>query len=240
MNFGDFKTMVAAFLARNETDYTSGTFDFLSNAVNMARKATERLHDFNLCRVKAQVTMDLVNGVDISTAVLASDGTTAVSIKSIRTSYLPYNSNANFYPVRTITKNQYNSMMLNVAEQHHVHPKTLANSDIRCVPAYYLVRDNTTLFVTPNDTNLYPTTTFPVQLDVVKWLDDYTQDSDTDFLLDTCSDYMLFKTVALLEPFMKEDVRMPLIAAQLKDAWKTVLIWDGRLIDTAANNATRL
>ena len=242
MTFAQFKTMVAAFMQRDASTFVYGSFDWLTYAINMARKASERKRDFELCRTQAQVTVNLTTGVALSTAVLCSDGTTAVSIKSIRKAFTPDHNSLLYYPIRVTSREKYTNMLDRVYQNHDFD--RAASQDLYYEPGVtspYLVREADQVYLCPASTTMYGSTTnVLVKMDVIKWLADYSADGDTDFFLTHCVEYMLFKTVSLLQPFLKEDVRAPLALSQLKEAWLSVVAWDGQLVSAASSDDTNL
>lgn len=53
-----------------------------------------------------------------------------------------------------------------------------------------------------------------------------------DFFLKDCIDWMMYKTIQELNMFLKEDQRVQISSAMMKDAWETVVNWNSRLTNT--------
>lgn len=219
--------MVAAFLQRDATAFVTGSYDFLAAAINMARQASERQHDFELCKVKVDLVVSLTAGGDLTNAKLAGTST-AVRVKKVIKGFVPTAVTDGYIPVATITRAKHLHYLQRQADRFGMRP------DIKQWPVrdslLFLVRDTNTMYLTPADPTGYISDPVTIKMDVVRWLPEYTADTDTDFLLTDCTEYMLFKTVTLMQPFMKEDVRVPLAAAQLEQAWRTVIAWDSQLV----------
>lgn len=242
MNFGDFKTMVAAFMQRDASSFVYGSLDYLAQAINMARKASERKRDFEVCRVQAQLTVDQTTGTDISGAVLASDGTTPVSVKTVKFAWVPDHNGTLYYPIRVITREKYVHMLDRAVQSHDFDraPSTTSYNEL-LLSSPFLVREGDTVYLAPVSETAYGSyPTVVVKMDVIKWLADYSATTDTDFFLTHCAEYMLFKTVSLLQPFLKEDVRVPLALTQLAEAWRTVVSVDSQLVAAGSSDAAAL
>ena len=87
MDIGTIKSVAAGYLQKAPADFVVNGVDLLLVALNNARKKAELLHDFNANRVNAQIQVDPINGVDISTAVLKGTST-PVALKEFITFYL--------------------------------------------------------------------------------------------------------------------------------------------------------
>jgi hypothetical protein len=68
-------------------------------------------------------------------------------------------------------------------------------------------------------------------MDVFKWMDSYVNGTETDFLLDYCFDYMLFRTISELNYFLKEDQRVALSTQVVKDAWESLKAWNAMIVE---------
>jgi len=67
---------------------------------------------------------------------------------------------------------------------------------------------------------------------------DVTPDSQTNFLLDTCFDYMLFRSVYELNFYLKEDTRVQLSDKLLENLWNNVIRWNETLIMNSVDDST--
>lgn len=242
MTFGEFKVLAAAFMQRDPAAFVYGEIDYLARAVNMARKSSERRRDFEMSRTQAQLSVSLTTGAALSGAVLTSNGTTAVSIKTILKGWVPDVNGNLYYPIRVISRTKYVAMVGRALANHDFERAPATDNYLEFVPSSpFLVREAESVFLAPASTTAYGNpTAVVVKMDVIKWLDDYVDDTDTDYFLEHCEEYMLLKTASLLQPFVKEDIRMPLLVAQLNESWKTVVSWDSQLIGAGSDDDAKL
>lgn len=61
---------------------------------------------------------------------------------------------------------------------------------------------------------------------------------DTDFFLDNCTDWMLYRSIQELNLFLKEDQRVVISAGMMKDAWDSVMDWDSTLSASSKDTFT--
>jgi hypothetical protein len=86
----------------------------------------------------------------------------------------------------------------------------------------------------------------PVQVicDTLHWLPPYADPpplpqppSDwigrTDFFINYCTDWMLYRSIQELNLFLKEDQRQPISVRMVEDAWETVKTWNADLATTS-------
>lgn len=237
MNFGDFKTMVAAYMQRDTTAFVIGTSDLLALAINMSRRETERRRDFEMSKVQARLSVNIASGASLANAVLASDGITAVVVKTVHKAFLPISDGSGYFPVQVISRAKHNQQL----ERYYDQVQKLEDAATQVgmpVDYFALVRMANDVYLIPSDTTAYSgSTSITVLLDIVKWLPDYTANGDTDFLLEYCTSYMLLQTVYILNPMLKEDVRVPITERQLDRAWHSVIAWDSNLVLNSAEDA---
>jgi len=60
--------------------------------------------------------------------------------------------------------------------------------------------------------------------------------SETDFLLDNCFDWLQYRAIYELNFFLKEDERVQISDALMKDAWLACLSWNENMIKQAVDN----
>lgn len=89
-------------------------------------------------------------------------------------------------------------------------------------------------FLVGNRLGLYPTPQNDVQLNIHfhVWLPKLVDDSDTNFLLEFCGDYVFTRALQTLQLSLKVDKRYPVTQAELADLWETVSQWDSQIRDT--------
>ena len=86
-------------------------------------------------------------------------------------------------------------------------------------------------FLVNDQFGLYPTPTQDVNLlfNLHIWLPTLEKDSDTNFFLEECYDYVTMSALAKLNLSLKHDARYPITAAELKFLWDSVEAWDGTI-----------
>ena len=226
MTYGNFKDYVAAFMQRSEASFVAGTVDILGVAINEARRSLERRGDFEMSRVAAKITLN-TNGTEslLSTAVLFSDGVTSVNVKTPRKAFVLSGASV-WVPIDIISRD------IHVEKYKRdlgiTSATTLADlADSQLNEGYKLVRFGMSVYVAPaGATNYGDSSTVAVKLDAIRWLDAYTADDDTDFLLEYCPDLVLMQTVKWLNLSMREDERIPVSAEAFAEAWMTMEDWN--------------
>lgn len=237
MTLATFRSLVAAYMQRDETTFTYGALNLLTQAANMARRWAECQRNFELCRCQAQVAnVHYQNGAQLSAATLKGTAT-SVLVKSIEKGFLPFSSGGGEFPIEVITRAKHIERVQRYYErQVNTAPVDLAATN---VTSYFsLVRHGDLIYLTPSDSENLGSTTITVYLDIVKWLPEYSGDSDTDFFLDYCSHFMLLRTVHMLNFLIKEDQRMPVSEKEMATAWQSVIAWDSSMIMNSAEDAS--
>ncbi len=237
MTFAAFRALVAAYMQRSESSFVVGSTNSLEHAINMARKWAEREHNFVRNRLQSQLTINIANGTDISGMVLASDGVTSVSVKALHKAFFPFDDGSGTFPVDIVSRAKH----LERVQRHYEGAHSISTTTQQAVtPISYfnVVRLGDLLYVAPGDaSSLGGGTTVVVTFDITKWLDDYSDDADTDFFLDECRDWLLLRTMWQLNFFLKEDVRVPVSQHLLNSAWHAVIAWDSNLVFDSAEDA---
>lgn len=192
----DIENAVAAFLRQSYADFTQNGVNLLRLACNNARKFAERMHDWEFTRQEVQVTTSATGLGNLSSAVLASDGVTSVSVKQPESFYL--NNNGTLVPLR-----HSNKKLGALKARELISKRTLDTSE------RYLA-DDTPLFtsgaVFPNPYHVYiqgtkfqleprPTEAKLVNIDVFEWMDEYTADADTDWFVQHGADYLMYAAI---------------------------------------------
>jgi len=241
MTYGNFKKFVLAYVKRTAAHLTVDSIDCLGVAINSARKYSERLVDFEVNRVRAKVVIDLANGTDVSAITTTAGG--PISVKTIKAATVSYSEDLDI-PLDLISRAAHLNRTKRTLDASLRDVKATEEDYIE-VPSLSLVRLGTLLYLSPNTASSYsatPTTatTVTVGLDVIKWLPDYSADNDTDWFLTDCYDYMVFRTVQMINAFLKEDVRIPINVKLLDESWRSVKILDAKLLDGAVDVSTSL
>lgn len=246
-----FKSILAAFANRDQSLFQVGNppVDLLLTAMNNSIKWAQRTIDFELCRVNVDVSVDLLNGADLSTAVLhgsrVDDGTgtntltagTPVSVNKIERAFLPVNNTLSWQPCDFISRNSQvrQQQMVNDHYTYNISRSTEPYNLSVASPNPAVIRYGNTIYVWPgNNGNAGPfagTNPITVGLDVVQWLPDFVNPTDTNFLMDNCQDWLMYRTLAELNFFLKASDRFAITDKMLADSWQSVVDWNGSLED---------
>ena len=231
------RTAVAGFMQRDPAVFVRGDVDLLLVATNNARLYAERRVDFELSKVDVLVpNVDLLNGANITTAVLRSDGTTPVRIKKIITPFLGLNNGQGpaAYPVDLWTRKKWNDRVK--ARYEAARPTDTEDFAFITDAPFVVIQDGNTVFVAPPDVSAFPINPFPLWFNVVQWLPPYVDGTENDFVLDNCFDWMMFYCISQLNFYLKEDERVSLSATMLKDTWDSLVTWNNELIKSATDD----
>lgn len=234
MTLGTFKAMVAAFMQRDASVFFVGGVDLLTQAANMARRWAERQHNFELCKTTGAVSIHYTNGA-LRSAIHVVGSETLLPVKAIQKAYLPYDDGSGYFPIEILTRDAHIS-----AVSRHYEMAMSTDPNATEPPAsrsfFSLVQHGETLYVVPADSDALGGDTIEVRLDVVKWLTEYSADSDSDFFLNYCADWLLLKVVYILNFFLKEDMRVAISDKAMEKAWAAVLAWDSNQVLNAAED----
>lgn len=233
------RTEVAAYMNRTEASFIIGGVDTLKRAVNKARKWAEQRRNFEYNRLSVKIpSVSLTTGGALSTAVDNADGTTPVLVKLIERAFLSLSS-GDTVPIEVTSRNYH---IRRLQRRYDDLQSTINVAPARSTVMYQgfsLVQQGQTIYVNPpNSVQFGGSTTIPVFLDVVRWRPDYSGDTDTDFFLDHCTEFILYRSIYQLNLHLKEDQRIPISKDALADAWDSVIQWDTSLIDGASNDVT--
>ena len=242
MTYTDFRKEVAGFMNRSQDAFVINSFDILARAVNKARLWAERKHNFELSRISVSIpSVSLTDGGDLTTAVDVADLTTPVVVKLIERGFIPFqDSSGNYFPIQVISRDTHMSRLQRRYE--NMVSNRMAEASPATLPAQFaIVRQANKIYLMPAYANAYGlnTTVINVRLDVVRFQPDYDASTHpTDFFLTYCEDFMLLRSIVELNFFLKEDQRIPISAAALKDSWESVLAWDASIVRGSSDDST--
>lgn len=194
MTVGTIKALAASYLQKAPADFVVNGVDLLLAALNNARKAAELLHDFNANRVSAQIQVDPTNGANLSTAVLKGTGT-AVSLKEFITFYLA-DTNGEIPLYHHSKKN----IAVWMKERNWNARGRYLSTEVRYPDDQYLRTlriGPTEVYIDGTQVYIQPTqeSTTTLYIDGVKWMSDYTSDSNTDWMTTHGHQYLMWACV---------------------------------------------
>lgn len=237
MTFGDFKSMVAAYMNRETSVFTVNGVDLLARAVNQAKRWAEKQHDFEAARMSAKLpNFSVTTGGKISSVVSNDEPGKIVAVKTIERAFLPFSDGSGTFPIEVVSRAVHQNRVRRKYEDYIIsNPKTLPTLTVNY---WQLVRWSDLLYLVPADVNGLGTELFDLGLDIVRWLPEYSASTDEDFLLTYCEEFMLFRSVLQLNFLVKEDQRVPISTKAVQDAWEGVLRWDNGQISGTNDDAT--
>jgi hypothetical protein len=234
------KQAVAGFCQRDIATFTrqDSGYDVLLQACNNARLYAERNIDFEKSFEQAYVVIsDLTAGVNLSTAVTYDTRNavtpTSVSIKKIVKPFIA-STNGQLVPVTLWSKRKWNDRLERKLEL--IDDRTAVNLEEGTSMEILVVQQADKIFVYPASTTLFASGSATLALDVVKWLSEYTTNTDTDFLMTYCFDWLMYRTIYELNFYLKEDERVQLSDKLIQDSWDAMIRWNNELIESATGD----
>ncbi len=179
---GTIKGLISAYLGETASNFTVGGIDLRMLALNNARKSAELAHNFVEQDTVARLAVGASGGA-ISSAVLESDGATAVSVKAIKQLYLRDTSSGStvYVPLFFDPKKTLATRILDMQTANGVDDSFLRYRDDN---VYHIGQDflrayqlGSTVYLNPT-----PTSNYSLAMDVSKWMSEYTQDADIDWM----------------------------------------------------------
>ena len=230
------KVAVAGFLQRDPAVFLrSPDTDLLLNACNNARLYAERRVDFELAVTQVHIPgMTLNEGGSLLSAVLASDDTTPVAIKKIRTPYIPLHHPGHYFPVCLTSKKKWDDRIK--VRWEGAHPHDRADFAYLTDSPFEVVQSGNSVFIAPPNARMYNAGTLTIAADVIAWLPRYVDGTEEDFLLDFCFDWLTYRAVQELNFYLKEDERVQISASFVKEAWDALVIWNNELQASAVDD----
>jgi hypothetical protein len=228
MPFSDFKIQVAAFLNRDATtSLTQSGVDLILASTNRAMLWAQRSHDFEYCRVKQTLAVNGVTGGDLTTL--------PISIKKVERVFTAGGAQMDFTDRMTVI-NRY-LRMPSIGGIAAEETRVLTPTTRQPATVYQLGTFLYMMFPLPP---LYPTaaSNYTFSLDTVKWQAPLVAAGDDNFFLTYCNDFMLFRTLAELNVYLKEDDRVKIDQDKMTEAWQAVISWDSSLTPTTTIGGT--
>lgn len=231
MTVGEFKGLVAGFMGRSPEDFIVNGVDLLLGSMNMARLFIERSRNLTLSNTRVVFPkLHLTSGCHIGTAVSLETGE-SVSVKQIDRAFLPYNNSEGYFPIEVVSRDAHimrTRRRVRMAGENHPDAR-----EVSALPTatFSLVWHGQNVYIAPGNSDYFGgVQEIEVQADVVRFLKPYSEPMQEDFLLSYCTDFMLLKTLSLLNFHLKEDERVVLTGTELRHAWETLVSWDANMI----------
>lgn len=196
-------------------------------AINSARRYLERAHDFKYSEVNVFVSIPAAGGsLTACYATSALTGST-IGVKRVSSVQLPVASSG-YQPIEFMTEDQWVARIRRqIGRQPYDATKTLAQLGVttNANPVAYLQGQTICLDPSPGTTTC--------QLNVTRWLADYTADADTDFLtlyapeaLQWQSLIELNKLFRVFVPKQESNVDEESLVKYRDEALQSLIAWD--------------
>lgn len=239
MNVGDLKKVIAALCKKNGVpeDFMVAGTDLLLQALNNAKIEAEQLCDFELSKTIVDVPIDAYNGAELSEVAIHGTDYTC-NIKAIRDGGFR-NSNGSYTQVGIMGLETYNAL-------HRKGAMLLSDDDMTIRypgdnPGQVNIYSERTLtvhgeFIYTEPRATEPGTIYNAELNVLRWLGPYQDDSDEDFLTNYCHNYMQWAGVVevnhLTQQFVARQEGGLNAPKDLKErAWTAVMTWNDFLVE---------
>jgi hypothetical protein len=187
-----FQLSVDAFTVNVGTVGSPVYHDILTPAINTARLKAEREHDFQYSKTTVNLAIPsggASSGVSIANATLIGDG--AVSVKRIRNVLLPLAGNT-FFPCEFLLHDEY------IKRQRRQIGRDLYDSS-KTLGQYGLQVTNPVAYIEGQILRFDPPAIFTgsttVRLAIVRFMPDYTTNTDTDYFIQYGFEYLQWQSV---------------------------------------------
>lgn len=225
MTLAAFKDMVAGYMNRTVASFNNGTTDFLLQAMNDARRAAQRGHDFELNRTEEAYLSTSSNGANWMTgAKTTPSGATAILMKRIDEVWrygTTTVAGGTAYPRTSAYDFSYSRALRR--ELPSISRQSLA---------YVEGTGSATTLAYANGPLLYITNANSatiVKLVGIKFLDDLADGATPDIFLTYFTDWLKFATIGALNVYLKDGERFPIDATITETMWQSVKTFDGTI-----------
>ena len=216
MDFKTLKNIVAGYMKQPPSAFIVGAIvspayagvDTLAIAINNARRSIEQLHDFQYSQAKAYLSLPAL-GASIIDANDGASPPASVAIKRIRRVSLPL-AGGDYTPVEFLESDEFvGRVRRQTGRQDYDATKTLAGTGVSFGnPLAYQL--GSYVFLAPAAQfpgwTASPAVPVAAQLDVIRFMPDYTADAHHDFIMDNGAEYLQWKAILELNKYWKEFV----------------------------------
>ena len=225
MTIANFKTFVEAWLNRTTGSFTVGSFDCLLAAMNDARRAAQRDHDFELLRTQDSFLTTSAGGADWSTGCKATPGGATAQLMKRVDSVWQYSTTTIgattvYLPTARVPFDTSGDLKRNLPVVDTAY--LTVNQPNPFIQTQFAYSVGTKLCV--NGVN---SSTATYKLFGIAWLDDLAGSESPDIFLTYFTDWFRMATVAALNTYLKDAERFAIDLTILDRAWQSVKQHDG-------------
>lgn len=164
-----------------------------------------------------------------------------VDVKRVLRGYLPFINNSGVAPIGIISKQEWASRRKRLSDEF----TSLRLNEAKAMLAatgFAIVLDGTRFFIDPQSPQVFGgQAVMNVYFDAIRWLEDFDPlkgcQEHLQFLLDYCFDILLYRSLAELNIFLKEDERVVITKTAWDEAWRNVVLWnattEGNTVDVS-------
>lgn len=209
MNLGEMRDAVLGCVSRNSNSFVSGSVNLADVAINNALVYAQRKCDFEWnklgVKLRCQPKGNLLSCVDY-------DGN-PVRVKRIVKA---------FGTLEPTGHGDVSVPYLSRASQIADNTTARANS-CACLGGQIVVHEGQQVYVSPMALDAEP---YWLHLFAIRWLPRLLRDTDTNFIMEYGTDFILYKAVELLNFHVKEDERFGITTRLLNDSFNSLIQWD--------------
>ena len=209
-------------------------------AINSARRYLERAHDFKYAEKNVFVSIPASTAGGLLTACHETSALTGthVGVKRVSSVLLPVASSS-YQPIEFMTEDEWVARTRRqIGRQPYDATKTLAQLGVTTNANPVCYQQGQTLFLDPQPTP----SAIVAQLNVTRWMPDYTADADTDFFTDRAPEALqwqalieLNKLFRVFVPKQESNVDEASLEKYRDEALQSLIAWD---ISTARSTST--
>lgn len=226
MTLANFKSLVLAYVNRDSASLTSvNSQDILLGAINDARRAAQRMHDFELCKTEdAYLTTHAGGALWTTGCKTTPGGGTAIEMKRVDEVW-NYSSNVigatTYYPRSTRVDYSYSGRFKRELSTsgNPRYDQTVQDA----VNEKFAYTTGPRLFVTTVNTATH------FKLVGIQWLSDLADGDSPDIFLTYFTDWLKYATIAALNTYLPASERFAIDAAILDGLWNGVKFHDGNI-----------
>lgn len=210
---------------RDLAEFVNGSVDLATLCINRAKLYAQRLIDFEYARTTGATTMTAGTFFDLTTLT--------PQVKRIMRAYP---TNLPNYQIALGNEEKFyrHNAQYATFDDFSNNPPVAALFQTYGNPYCLLWQRAQKVILNPFPPGF---TSIPITFVYYQWMPDYVNNTDTDFFLQYCSDFMLYRSVTELNVFLKDNEKVPVSSAKMDEAMKAVVEWNSALMPDDALDA---
>lgn len=241
MTISNLKAAIAAYHQKGLADFTVSGVDLVLLAINNARKAADRVHDWNAQQMELELSVVPSTGGDLAMAFVEGDEENVKRIKTIDCVYFK-TADGNLIPIELDTKKNVGIWAKERIRRRALGLRYPSDADLTMADLASIGRGRRPLIAYQHGNSLFLDPPFTeaqkIAIDASVWLDDYTDDEeDEDWMLLHGADYLMWAGVCEINYFAQsfvvrgEGILSP--PERVRDQkLQELILWDSYQIET--------